>query len=503
MATIPRMPFGSAVLALVLLAPAPAAALPAAPAPEVVRLKDGTLVHGEIEEFDEGTGFSLRLADTGGLLKLRWENLGAAEVRRIKESRGFTGEDTPPYLVNVVHLVMKNGTTETGLLVDDGKRDAYTLKRRNGTDSFPKQFVASVESGRVEGLSIYAPEDLYRVILDEQGAPATAADHLRVAVACDGAGLYEQAYEHYQLVQQLDPKLKPELIATRVQRARIRIEDKAETAVLDEIRNRLYKNQFDEALAMVADFKKTYPSSRQTGDLSALQAEIGRRRHDHYADKIVSDYFAFLGKSLGEIARKDGMTLGVALETLDNAVHDEVIKKLAAAYNMTEEGVSQLWAQRQGGSVRTSSYGTGTFVLGKQKALNWIGADDASKDEPEAGTEPSASDDLEDRIEKLLKKRQDEAAKRAKESASGQELSEGATPDDWWAAASTDDRTHFLTAYYAEFSKQLKVLRTKPRNCRICEGLGTVEMMNDKGEIEARTCQTCKGLKYERLVNFR
>ena len=496
MATIAAMPLG-VLLGLVLLAPAPA------PAPEVVRLKDGTLVHGEIQDFEEGTGFTLLRADNGGLLKLRWENLGPAEVRRIKESRGFTGEDTPPFLVNVVHLVMKNGTTETGLLVDDGKRDAYTLKRRSGTDSFPKQFVANVESGRVEGLSVYAPEDLYRVILDEQGAPSTAADHLRVAVACDGAGLYEQAFEHYQLVQQLDPKLKPELIATRVQRARIRIEDKAETAVLDEIRNRLYKNQFDEALAMVADFKQTYPASRQLGDLSALQAEIGRRRHDHYADKIVSDYFAFLGKSLGEIARKDGMTLGVALETLDNAVHEEVIQKLAASYGMTEEGVSQMWASRQGGSVRTSSYGTGTFILGKQKALNWIGADDASKDEPDAAAEPAAGDDLEDRIEKLLKKRQEEASKRAKESASGQELSEGVTPDEWWAAATSDERTQFLTAYYAESSKQLKVLRTKPRNCRICEGLGTVEMTNDKGEVEALTCQTCKGLKYERLVNYR
>ena len=50
---------------------------------------------------------------------------------------------------------------------------------------------------------------------------------------------------------------------------------------------------------------------------------------------------------------------------------------------------------------------------------------------------------------------------------------------------------------------QLKVLRAKGRNCRYCEGLGTIEMMNDKGEVEARTCQTCKGLKFERLVNFR
>lgn len=499
MATIPgSMPAFPALLGLLLALPGLAPAVLV----EVVRLKDGTLVHGEIQEFDEGTGFTLHLADTGGVVKLRWENLSPQEVRRIKESRGFTGEDSQPYLVNVVHLVMHNGTTETGVLVDDGRRDVYTLKRRNGTDSFPRQYVGSVQAGKAEGLAIYAPQDLYQLILDEQGALSDAADHLRVAVECEGAGLYEQALEHYQLVQQLDPQLKADLIATRIARARIRIEDRAETAVLDDIRNRLYKNQFDEALALCEQFKQTYPSSRQLGDLAKLQADVGRRRKDHYADRIVSDYYSFLGKSLGEIARKDGMTLGVALESLDTAVHEEVLSKLAAAYNMSATSVAQMWAGRQGGSVRTSSYGTGTFILGKQKALNWVGVDDGSPDEAPAA-DAGGDENLEDRIEKLLKKRQDEAAKRAKESAAGQELSEGITPDEWWTAATTDDRAHFLMAYYAEFSKQLNLVRTKPRDCRVCLGLGSIEVMNDKGEVEARTCLTCKGLKVERLVNYR
>jgi hypothetical protein len=482
----------AALTALMLLLPA-----------EIVRLRDGTLVHGEIENFDEGQGFTLRRADTGGLLELRWEHLGPSEVRRIKEARGFTGDDSQPYLVSAVHLVMHNGTTETGLLVDDGRRDVYTLRRRNGTDSFPRQYVRSVESGKVEGLSVYAPDELYQVILDEQGAPNDAAGHLRVAVACEGAGLYELALEHYQSVQQLDPALKADLIAARIERARIRIEDKAETAVLDEIRNRLYKGDFDEALALAEQFKQDYPASRQLGDLAKLQGDVGRQRRDHYADRIVSDYFSFLGKIIGEIARKDEMTLGVALESLDSAVHPEVIRKLAAAYNMTDEGVEQMWAGRKPGSVRTSGYGTGTFILGKQKALNWITGEGAGADEPEAVVDAEAEDDLEDRIEKLLKKRQDEAAKRAKDSAAGQDLSEGITPDEWWTAATTDDRARFLTAYFAEFSKQLELLRTKPRNCRVCEGVGTLEMINEKGEIEARTCLTCKGLKYERLVNYR
>jgi hypothetical protein len=471
---------------------------------EIVRLNDGTLVHGEIVEFDEAVGVIVERTDTGGRLALRWEHLPATEVRRIKAARGFTGEEVEPFLVGVVHLVMRNGTTETGILVDDGRRDVYTLRRRHGMDSFPRQYVSSVESGRVEGLAVYGPEELYSVVLAEHGVPVGAPEHLAVAVACEGAGLYENAREHYAAVQQLDPALKPELIATRLQRVDIKIEDREETAFLDGIRNRLFKNQFDEALDLVQEFRALYPASRQLGDLAVLEGDIGRGRREHYGRKIVSDYFSFLGKSLGELARNDGMTLGAALELLDGSVHDEIVDRLATAYRMTPEGIGQMWTARRGGSVRTSSYGTGTFILGKTKALDWVGSKPSG--EAGAGEEPAEEEleeDLQKRIEDVLKKRAEEAKKRREQSSSGQELSEGITPDEWWERSSTDERVRWMTAYFAESSGHLLVLRAKPRNCRTCEAVGLIEVQNEKGEVEAQTCPVCKGLKYERLVNFR
>jgi hypothetical protein len=470
---------------------------------DIVRLDDGTLVHGEIVEFDEATGLTIRRADTGGRLELRWEHLPASEVRRIKSARGFTGEEVEPFLVPVVHLVMRNGTTETGILVEDGGRDVYTLRRRHGTDSFPKQYVRSVESGRVEGLAVYDPDELYQVVLDVRGVPSDAAGHLAVAVACEGAGLYERARGHYAAVQQLDPALKRDLIAARLERVGIKIEDREETAFLDEIRNRLFKNQFDDALALIEDFRARYPASRQLGDLATLEGDVGRRRREHYGGKIVSDYFSFLGKSIGEIARTDGITLGAALELLDGSVHDEIVDRLAATYRMTPEGIGQLWEARRGGSVRTSSYGTGTFILGKTKALDWVGtkAADAPAEEEAQGEE--VEEDLQKRIEDVLKRRAEEAKRRRSQTSSDNELSEGITPDEWWERTETDDRVRWMTAYFAENSGHLELLRAKPRNCRTCEASGFIEVMNEKGEVEARTCSTCKGLKYERLVNFR
>ncbi|MHC4845486.1 MAG: hypothetical protein ACYTCU_04905 [Planctomycetota bacterium] len=468
---------------------------------DIVRLADGRLVHGTIVDFDEGTGFTIVRADTGGRVALRWEHLSAAETRRIKESRGFTGEDPQPFLVDVVHLVMKNGTTETGVLVDDGRRDVYTLTRRNSTDSFPKQYVRSVESGRVEGLSVYSAEDLYQLLLTQLGTPTTAAQHFETAVAAEGANLYVQARDHYTAAAGLDPSLKPELIALRIDRAAIKIEDSVETARLDEIRNRLYKKQFDVALRMVDEFRQDFPASRQLGDLVTLEGDIGRRRRNHYQGKVVSDYFSFLGKSLGEVSRADDMTLGAALELVEESIHLEIVERLGNSYKMDAEGIESLWEARKGGSVRTSSYGTGTFILGEEKALDWVGEKDEEEAEEEEVSEED--EDLQDRIDKVLKKRAAEARQRAKSRRSSRSLEEGISPDEWWEQATSDDRMRWLMAYYSEFSGHISVLRAKPRNCRTCEASGRIEVMNEKGEVEAALCPTCKGLKYERIVNFR
>jgi len=494
MAAPMQRPSALAVLALVALLAVPAAA-------EIVHLKDGTLLHGEIIAFDEASGFRLRRVDTGGEVGLRWEHLPPEEVRRIKASRGFTGDEVQPWLVNVVHLVMKNGTTETGVLVEGGKPDSYTLRRRSGTDSFPRQHVRSVEPGRAEGLSIYPAEELYGVIQAELGTPVNAAGQFEMAVACEGAGLYEQAREHYQAARELDARLKPDLIEQRIARLAVKIEDRAETAEIDAIRNRLYKKQFDEALQAVAAFREAYPASRQLGDLVLLEADIGRQREAHYAAKVISDYFSFLGKTINEVAREDGMTIGGAMELLEDGVHPEIVARLAETYRMTEPAIEALWQARSGGSVRTSGYGTGTWILGEERALHWVGADD---EEDEAAVQPAETEeDLQKRIEEVLKKREEEAKKRAATSASTRALQEGITQDEWWASAANDDRVRWLTAYYAEFSGHLTVLRAKPRPCRQCNALGTVEALNEKGEVEQAPCPVCKALKYERLVNFR
>src|SRR6185503_4947023 len=166
---------------------------------------------------------------------------------------------------------------------------------------------------------------------------------------------------------------------------------------IDDIRNRLYKKQFDEALDAVTAFRERYPHSRQLGELAVLEGDIGRQRLDYYSAKVISDYFSFLGKTISEVARQDGMTIGGAMELLQDGVHPAIIKRLAESYSMGEEAIEDLWAKRSGGSVRTAGYGSGTFILGEDRALNWIGSDDEGDDT--AAVAPASPDDLQQRIE--------------------------------------------------------------------------------------------------------
>ena len=495
--SLPRL--ASAVLATLVLLAFVASSATA----EIVRLKDGSLLHGTITEFDESTGLTLQRVDTGGIVRLRWEHLPAIEIKRIKSARGFTGEDAAPWMVEVVHLVMRNGTTESGILEEDGDDSRYTLRRRGSRDTFPRGQVRSVETGQVEGLEVYTPEELYLLIVEARGAPTDAVRHLALAIACEGAKLYDAAGDHYRTVAELDPRMKSELVASRLSQLDIKLEDAVETAAIDEIRTALYRRRFEEARELAGAFRETYATSRQMGDLIALEGEIARRKKEYFGKRIAADYFDELEQRIDRLARDKTLQLDDVRELCEGSVHPELISDLSQAYVMTSPLVQDLWDARRGGSVRTSSYTDGTFILGKDKALDF-GRFEVVEDEAGAGAaDEQIEEGFDDLVEKVKAKREALAQQR-KTASRGAALEDfGLTPDEWWAVADTDVRRRWIMAYYAEFSGSLRVIEAKARNCRRCEGGGIVDGTNEKGEPVEEVCPICKGLKKERVIRAR
>lgn len=474
----------------------------AAPPAEVVRLRDGSLVHGKLTAFDEGSGVTLLRADTGGVLQLLWEHLPPDEVRRIKAARGFTGEQAQPWMVDVVHLIMRNGTTETGVVKEEGGAGKdWVLARRGALDRFAPSLVGGVEAGQVEGLEVFTPEDLYLEIVAGLGPAVGAPSHLALAVACEGAQLYEAARDHFLAVRELDPRLKPELVASRLALIAIKLEDAVETGQLDEIRRLLYRKEFEPARAAAAAFRATYPQSRQKADLLALETEIDQRKQEHYAKLVVGDYHDALERRVDQLARDRALTLDAARELCEGAVHGGILAALGTAYEMADARVEQLWQARRAASVRTATYGDGTFILGKEKALEFGRFDDEGEPAKDPGEE--AVDEFESLVEKVKKQREALAQQRAA-AARGKVLDDvGPTPDEWWTDADTPARRGWLAAYYYEFSGQLTVVEARARDCRRCSALGTVDGVNEKGEPVVLTCPVCKDLKQERVVRAR
>jgi len=484
-----------ASLVLVILSAAPLAA-------EIVQLRDGTLVHGEIVSFDEASGITVRRVDTGGVVSLTWDHLPASEVKRIKASRGFTGEEVELYTVLATHLLLRNGTTETGLRVDSDREGYVALQRRGQVDSFPKNQVVSLQTGRVEGRELLTPDDLYLRLIDEVGEAIDGVGHFNLALACEGAGLLELAQEHFLITRELDGQLKVELIRAKLAWLQIKIEDAAETEALADIRHRLYRKQFELCADLAAGFREQYPHSRQLSDLVELEREIERRKREHRGKGIASAYFTLLDRRVTRLARDEEVTLDVARELLESAVHEEIMISLGEDFRMPPEVVQELWDQRQGGSVRSFGYGTGTFLLGKAKALVFGRFDGAEGDQDIQ--EADIEEDFDDLVERVKRQRQSQADRRQAARRGSSILDdEGLSPDEWWAAQPNEGKQRWLLAYYAEASGQLRVLEARARNCRRCDARGYIEGTNEDDQVVQITCPVCKDLKFERLVRCR
>ena len=252
---------------------------------------------------------------------------------------------------------------------------------------------------------------------------------------------------------------------------------------------------------MATAFRATYPASRQIGELTALDGEIARRKKDHFGRRITSDYFRQLEQRVNTLAGDPGVTLDIVRDLLENSVHDAIVSSLAESYRMREDTVLDLWERRSGGSVRTSSYGDGTFILGKEKALDF-GRFDAEEHGHDAEEEAEV-EDFDDLVEKVKQQRAKLAAERKSASRGSALADDGPSPDEWWASAGADTRRRWIMAYYSEHSGFIHVIEAKARNCRRCNAHGTIEGTNEKGEVVEKVCPVCKGLKHERVVRAR
>lgn len=470
---------------------------------EVIRLKNGMELHGEIIRFDAETGITFKRCENGGIIELRWEHLIEEDVIAIKAAHGYGDLEAEPIYVRAKKLLLATGDYVIGVQVESSHPGVVTLHRLGKNYDYVPSHIEDIENVEVEAQEVYTAQELYEQKIAES-FPETALDHFKLAIYCESVTIYSRALEHYEMTAELDSEFKPNIVAAKIHRMGIKQSEKEATELLNEIRNRLYKKKFEPALKLCDTFARSFPQSQQLSDLDKLRSRIITKRHDYYQHKIMPDYFSWMGRIAYKMAADRSINLDDALSYARDKLGEDIKKKLAESYGMEMEEVADLWANRTGGMTRTATYGMGTFILGEQakKIPEVLKEEDEEEDETVGKKRPATLDEkLKQRIEELKKEREKQVKNR-RPRLNIENI--GQTKDQWWRNADNDSRKQFLIAFFAENSDDICYRKVRLRPCATCCGKGWFfYFFRSEDAPTQEPCYVCKTLGVERIVVFK
>ncbi|MFH2002653.1 MAG: hypothetical protein ABIK28_23485 [Planctomycetota bacterium] len=469
---------------------------------EVIRLKNGRELHCEIISSSEDNGITVRRLDNGGVFDLRWEHLLETDAKKIKYACGFSNEDAQPVLIRAKRIFLRNGTYEDGLQDESEQPGCICLYRNGKKFHFKLNQIKDIKNIQIEAKEIYTLEELFQQRIKE-GMPETCSGYFDLGVYCESVTYYAKALEMYTMAGELDSSYKSDVMRRKIRLMEAKIEEADATAFLDDVRRLLFRSKFNMALQRIDEFEKNFPNSVQKEDRDQLRTQALDKRRLFYKQKILTDYFTYMDRAANKIASERDIPLDAALDFAADEMGVAIRTKLAEdVYKLPVDMVAELWEERTGGSTRTSSYGTGTFILGADRAKQLPENETQAKKEEESEAESTTLDDR-------LKKRIEEINKKKKTSRQNQKsrlkLEDiGLSQDQWWATESVANRKRFIISYYVEESGDMRIQRVQLNPCRNCSGRGYMEQISTTGEGDQKIpCEICKSLGIERTVFFR
>ncbi|HET6204336.1 MAG TPA: hypothetical protein VFI25_16205 [Planctomycetota bacterium] len=436
---------------------------------ETLRLRDGTLLFGEVLSHEE-TGMRVRRFDSGGVVDLRWDHLVPEEADRLREAFGYLDREEEGYRVLADRIRIADGTEVVGILVDN-RPDVLVVRVRENMVNVPKaRIVPPIDRTEVDALAVYTKDQLY----NERRAASdlsSAAGHLELARFLARIRDFRRAAEHYRKVKELDPTLNPGEVAAKIARCEERAGREKEEEGIEEIKILRSRGRFGEALERCEKFKAAFPSSVLLPDLEDLRKRIVKGRSDEVTKTVLLGWYELALKVALDKAGDRKVTLEEAQAFAEREMSKEILKRDLARAKKVDEGVDEnaaraLWDGREVGKQRwqRARYDQGTFALGKEKALKGIEQKKEAESKP---TEDPQKKELENKIRRYLK---------ALQSSTGP--SAGATeeePGAWWDRAPSGARGQWLLAYYAEFGGDMKEIKAWADVCRTCGGKGYLE----------------------------
>ncbi|MEO0651112.1 MAG: hypothetical protein AAFZ65_10580 [Planctomycetota bacterium] len=477
-----------------------------------LRLRDGRIVWGWIEEHTDQELAILRL-DTGGRATLPWGLLDPVQEQELKALLGYLDLTSQEPMVSAMRLRTALGDEYLGIILSESPADVE-FKTRNGIMRIPRTLLAGPPvQEQVPAREVYTRPELYGkeleryvgAMLDPATPPAMAAQmHWDMGRYSESIRDYGHADYHYRAVVQMDPTWShPDLEASLARAARL-ADAQEQADELDEIDRLRLRDRFPEALTRLDNFPLIYPDTPLSTEVAKLRASVLRDRERDMQREVEQRWHHWVGRLAREQARSDDYesTLLWVQEAMSTEVVARVIEDLTRYQDDLDEArVRELFLQRDTRRNRRATYGVGTWLIGRDAAVKEIVADDAPVPEVEspASERTREREELEERIQRYLQSQQLSAV------GGGGGFQEQADPQEFWESWTALSRTQWIIAYYAENLGDMRTMRASLQPCRECGGVGALEesAASANGGTRLLQCWQCKGVPVRRRVSYR
>lgn len=473
---------------------------------QVLRLKTGKFVIGSVEEANED-GLRVRRLDTGGVLDLVWDDVAEIDATKLRKRFSLLDDtelaDVLFPATKLVHMRPAGRATLIGELVARQGNDFIVRKKGQTFKISVDQLRGTPESVDVPIQDVLLPDEIYQRKLDEIDPAEDADKHLLLAAYLIRVGDYPRAKEHLLKSQELGSGAQPQEVEAQLARVASLEANKAEADLIQEINVYRNRKNFAKAMQLAKEYETKYASGRGklVNEYKKRRAQLEKDRETWLVREVSRQWYRLLLDEAGRVSRTVP-EFEKARDFSEEQMGQNIRQRIAKRYEITPEEAELLFRkrlERRVGGVQSTTYSTGSWILGESK----ITAGTAAQKQDKKGKQ---EDDPNDKIRREMRKRMEEWVRQAaraggKQAQTGQELQ---TEDEWWQDVESTTRKFWLVSWYVENAGDMEVVSAHTSNCPTCGGRGSIATASSTGnKVIQNPCQTCHKTKYLRIVRYR
>jgi tetratricopeptide (TPR) repeat protein len=474
---------------------------------ETIRLRTGAFLVGKVERVDENI-LVFRRAGNGGVLELKWNELSSFDAKRLREKwslldpEAAEGVKLPALRV----VFQKTGGARIEVIGELVSNDGKTMVLRQKTHVY-RVPVEAIREGpqniQVPAEDLVTPDQYYQRKVEELQPGEDADKNAKLADELIRVEDYQRAREHLQKAIELGGGKQPDLIKARLKRVEILLKNKEQADILRKISVLRNRKLFEKARKLVADFAKRFPNSPLRAEFEKRKDLLEKARQRFLIRRVTTDWFETMTSELKRVAMDKHMDFQEAQSFAEEKLGEVIRAKIAKKRGLDPEEVDALFKARKmirGLRSRKATYGTGSFILGKQGVLKDTAVGkrlNKGKTKTKTSGPNKAQKELQKRIRQYLRRMQ-------RQGQGGGRQQSLQSPESWWLNTTSVRRQQWLIAYYAEHGGDLELLHPETRDCPECGAHGFIEGLGTEGGKTVRLpCPVCHGTRFFRVLRFR